>query len=340
MIHTAQLPMSYWEFAMLTACHLHNRIYHIGVNGIPVTLANGHTPDLQHLRIFGCPAFVHIPADQRRKMTDTAFQGILVGYPTDTYGYLVYNPRTRRVVTTRHVRFDETFNGRLSEEGTPLPLPHPTQSTQPPITRLPTYSSSDSDDEELSAMPQHPANTSDTPPTVAEGQRTKKAAVQLLIIPKSIAPHPDQTPSASGSPKPSAQAPIPGGESASPEPQHQAPIPGGEPTSPQPTPDTGAQTDASGSTPATISPPAPTPQPRITRSMTASNGPIASRLRNSGHLAAEDHPYLTDLSAYISRADSTPADPLTHRAAMKSPHAEEWWQAELAELAALKDRRV
>ena len=90
MLHTTQLQLSYWEFAMLTACYLHNRTYHSGVNGIPVTLANGHTPDLQHLRIFGCPAFVHIPADQRRKMTDTTFQGILVGYPTDTYGYLVW----------------------------------------------------------------------------------------------------------------------------------------------------------------------------------------------------------------------------------------------------------
>ncbi len=102
---------------MMTFCYMNNRVYHSGVDGIPVTLANGHTPDLSHLRIFGCPAYVHIPADQRRKMTDTAFQGILVGYPTDTYGYLIYNPRTRRVITTRHVRFDETFGGRLSEEG-------------------------------------------------------------------------------------------------------------------------------------------------------------------------------------------------------------------------------
>ena len=108
---------------MLTTCYLHNRTHHNGANSILVTLANGHTPNLSHLRIFGCPAYVHILADQRRKMTDTAFQGILVGYPTDTYGYLVYNPRTRRVITTRHVRFDETFSGRLSEEGINLQLP-------------------------------------------------------------------------------------------------------------------------------------------------------------------------------------------------------------------------
>ena len=73
MLRTASLPLNYWEFDMLMACYLHNRIYHNGVSGNTVTLANGHTQDISHLRIFACPAYVHIPADQRRKMTDTAF---------------------------------------------------------------------------------------------------------------------------------------------------------------------------------------------------------------------------------------------------------------------------
>ena len=142
MLHTAGLPMSYWEFAVLTACYLNNRTYHSGVDGIPVTLATGVTPDLSHLRIFGCPAYVHIPANQRKKMADTAFKGVLVGYPTDTYGYLVYNPQTRRVITTRHVRFDETFAGRLSEEGE-IVVQQSTQTSRPP----PPVSDYDSDDD-------------------------------------------------------------------------------------------------------------------------------------------------------------------------------------------------
>ena len=160
MLNTARLPLNYWEFAMLTACYLNNRVYHSGVNGIPVTLANGHTPDLSHLRIFGCPAYVHIPAEQRRKMTDTAFEGILVGYPTDTYGYLVYNPKTRRVITTRHVRFDETFGGRLSEEGISHQRPPNPQSTQPPTAQVPVPSSSDDEDDDLDLTPTHPAPNS------------------------------------------------------------------------------------------------------------------------------------------------------------------------------------
>ena len=106
MLHTANLQPSNWEFAMLAACYLDNRTYHAGANGIPITLVTRNTPDLSRLRIFGCPTFVHIPAQHRRKMEDTAFRGVLLGYSTDTYGYLVYNPKTRQVVTTRHVRFD------------------------------------------------------------------------------------------------------------------------------------------------------------------------------------------------------------------------------------------
>ena len=145
---------------MLTACYINNRVYHSGVNGIPVTLANGHIPDLSHLRIFGCPTYVHILADQRRKMTDTAFRGILVGYPTDTYGYLIYNPKTRRVVTTRHVRFDETFGGRLSEEGISLQQPLSLKSTQSPTARVPILSSSDDEDDDRDPMPTHPVPNS------------------------------------------------------------------------------------------------------------------------------------------------------------------------------------
>ena len=49
MLHAAGLPMSYWEFAVLTACYLNNRTYHSGVNGIQVTLATGIRPDLSQI---------------------------------------------------------------------------------------------------------------------------------------------------------------------------------------------------------------------------------------------------------------------------------------------------
>ena len=87
----------------MTASFIHNRVYHRGVDGVPITLVSGIIPNLSILRIFGCPAYVHIPSGQRRKMADTAFKGIFVGYPTDSYGYLIYNPVTHRVIVSRYV---------------------------------------------------------------------------------------------------------------------------------------------------------------------------------------------------------------------------------------------
>ena len=37
----------------------------------------------------------------------------------DSPGYIVYNPTTRRTIVTKHVRFDETFGGRLKPKETP-----------------------------------------------------------------------------------------------------------------------------------------------------------------------------------------------------------------------------
>ena len=53
---------------MLTACYLNNMTYQFGADGIPIMLLTGQTPDLSHLKIFVCPAYVHIQASQRRKM--------------------------------------------------------------------------------------------------------------------------------------------------------------------------------------------------------------------------------------------------------------------------------
>ena len=43
----------------------------------------------------------------------TAFKGCSV----DISDYIVYNPSTIKLVTPRHARFDETFDGRIGEEG-------------------------------------------------------------------------------------------------------------------------------------------------------------------------------------------------------------------------------
>ena len=109
MLSYSGLPVQYWGYAFLAAVHIRNRIWSQGSRTIPYLAVTGHNPDLSNLRIFGCPAFVHIDQNLRKKFDKTAWQGIMVGYCSDSPAYLIYNTRTRHVLRSRSVTFDEEW---------------------------------------------------------------------------------------------------------------------------------------------------------------------------------------------------------------------------------------
>jgi hypothetical protein len=78
-----------------------------GACGIPFTLATGRRADLSSMRVFGCPAYVRVDKLQRRKLDDHAWKGVFVGYASESPAWLVYNPATCRVLSSRNVVFDE-----------------------------------------------------------------------------------------------------------------------------------------------------------------------------------------------------------------------------------------
>ena len=101
------LALRFWGFAFLTAAYVKNRVWHSGARGIPFHMVTGTKPDLSHLRVFGCPAYVHIEKPARKKLQPKAWQGVFVGYAFDSPAYLIYNPRTRSVVRSQNVTFHE-----------------------------------------------------------------------------------------------------------------------------------------------------------------------------------------------------------------------------------------
>jgi hypothetical protein len=89
MLSYCELPVQYWGYAFLAAVHIRNRIWSQGSHNIPYFAVTGNNPDLSNLRIFGCPAFVHIDKNIRKKFDKTAWQGIMVGYCSDSAAYLI-----------------------------------------------------------------------------------------------------------------------------------------------------------------------------------------------------------------------------------------------------------
>ena len=73
----------------------------------PEDAFTGRRPDVEHIRIFGCSTFSHVPSERRTKLDPTTQQGILVGYVELYKAYRIYIPSLRRVVVSRGVRFEE-----------------------------------------------------------------------------------------------------------------------------------------------------------------------------------------------------------------------------------------
>ena len=108
MLFSAKLPQTFWAEAVATAAYVRNRMIHSNVQGgVPEGLWMGRQPSVRHLKVFGCLAYGHLPAQGRKKLEPRARACVFVGYSNRTKGYRLWDPSTKDVVHTKHVRFDE-----------------------------------------------------------------------------------------------------------------------------------------------------------------------------------------------------------------------------------------
>lgn len=73
----------------------------------PTEAWSGRKPSVKHLRVFGSVCYAQIPKEKRQKLDETSVKCILVGYSNMSKGYRLYNLKTRSVITSRDVIFDE-----------------------------------------------------------------------------------------------------------------------------------------------------------------------------------------------------------------------------------------
>jgi hypothetical protein len=57
----------------------------------------GKKPNVENLRIFGCPVYSHIPKDKRNKLEPSGKKGIFVGYSESSKAYRIYIPNNIRL---------------------------------------------------------------------------------------------------------------------------------------------------------------------------------------------------------------------------------------------------
>ena len=102
----------------------------------------GRAPDVSYFRIFGCRAWAY--NEQGKKWDPKALPMVFLGYESGSKSFRLWNPKSRSIVVSANVKFDET---EFPNRPTPAPAPAPPKPTPPKPTpritpRPPTASSS------------------------------------------------------------------------------------------------------------------------------------------------------------------------------------------------------
>nr|GEY52680.1 retrovirus-related Pol polyprotein from transposon TNT 1-94 [Tanacetum cinerariifolium] len=122
MLIFSRAPLFLWAEAIATACFTQNRsIIHRRFNKTPYELINGRKPDISFLHVFGALYYPKNDREDIRKLGAKGDIGFFIGYSADSCAYRVYNRRTKKIMETINVSFDElssmAFEQRSSKPG-------------------------------------------------------------------------------------------------------------------------------------------------------------------------------------------------------------------------------
>jgi hypothetical protein len=107
-IHDQDIPMHLWEEATRSTLYVHNILSHSALGfKTPEEMFSGKNPKVSHLKIFGCPVFVHIPKEKRTKLDPSRKKGIFVGYCEVPKAFIIYILGYHHIEISRDVTFDE-----------------------------------------------------------------------------------------------------------------------------------------------------------------------------------------------------------------------------------------
>jgi transposase InsO family protein len=108
MIHNQYPPMCLWAEAAMTAVYVQNGLSHSALGfRTPEEMFTGKKPEVSHLKIFGCPIFIHISKEKRNKLEPSGKRGIFVGYCEVSKAFRIYIPSHCHIEINEDVTFDE-----------------------------------------------------------------------------------------------------------------------------------------------------------------------------------------------------------------------------------------
>jgi hypothetical protein len=111
------ISMYLWGEAAMTTIYVQNIILHRILKDMTLEEAFlGKKPNVEHLRIFECPFYIHIPKDKRKKLEPSGKKGIFVGYNESSKAYIIYFPEKHKIEVNKDVTFNENMAFKKSIE--------------------------------------------------------------------------------------------------------------------------------------------------------------------------------------------------------------------------------
>ncbi|KAJ0941493.1 putative RNA-directed DNA polymerase [Helianthus annuus] len=107
LLKTMKVPDTFWGEAVRHAVYVLNRVSTKALNNMtPYERWKGRKPTLQHLRVFGCVAYVK-KFNEITKLSDRSETMVYLGVEKGSKAYRLYNPKENKIVVGRDVEFEE-----------------------------------------------------------------------------------------------------------------------------------------------------------------------------------------------------------------------------------------
>nr|GEZ75700.1 retrovirus-related Pol polyprotein from transposon TNT 1-94 [Tanacetum cinerariifolium] len=108
MLNGAKVPLFFWAEAIATSCFTQNRSLVIPRHEkTPYHIINDRKPSVKFFHIFGSLCYIVRDGENLNKIKEKGDACIFIGYSTQSRAYIVFNKRTRVIMESIHVNFDE-----------------------------------------------------------------------------------------------------------------------------------------------------------------------------------------------------------------------------------------
>ncbi|GJW88311.1 retrovirus-related pol polyprotein from transposon TNT 1-94 [Tanacetum coccineum] len=118
MLIFSKSPLFLWAEAVATACSTQNRsLIHTRYNKTPYELLRDRKPKLKYLHVFGALCYPTNNFEGLGKLQLKADIKIFISYSPSKKAYRIYNKRTRKIMETMNVQFDELTQMASEQHG-------------------------------------------------------------------------------------------------------------------------------------------------------------------------------------------------------------------------------